>query len=86
MKDHLKLQNAKRSEFIYEVETFNKKCAIRKWLRRKNATKLAKLRVRKLNAAYNNQRLRTYFNALKTQYTKSRNLCYRLANLANVHD
>ena len=75
MKDLLKLQNSKRREFLNEIETFNKKCAIRKWLRRKNATKVAKLRVKKLNTAFYNKRLQAYFTAMRTQFTLTRSLC-----------
>jgi hypothetical protein len=86
VKDLLKMQNSKTREFQNEIDKFNKKCALRKWYRRKYATKAAKYRVNKLNSEFKAQRLRAYFLAMKKQFLISRTLSYRLANLANIHN
>lgn len=86
VKELLKLQNAKRREFNNAMDTFNKQCGIRKWFRRTKATKLAKLRVKRLTAEFKASRLKSYFQAMKSHYQIGKNLCKKLGNLASIHD
>ena len=60
--------------------------ALFKWNSRKNATKLARLRTKRLKEKFHQLRLRQYFTVLKSQYFATKEFCTRMANLAKIHD
>eukprot|EP00347_Sterkiella_histriomuscorum_P005910 403354803 len=82
----LKFQNAKDDQYNASAIEFQKKMALYKWNCRKNSTKLARIRTKKLKVKVLQIRLRQYFNAIKNQFYNAKELCQRLSNLAKIHD
>jgi hypothetical protein len=63
-----------------------KRYAIQKWNARKETTKLARLRVRRLREKYERVRKMLVFNAFQELFNNAKNFMTRMSNLANIHD
>lgn len=62
------------------------KYAIQKWNSRKEATKLARLRVARLKAKLEQAKKKQVFGAFNKMFKNSKNFMNRMSNLANIHD
>lgn len=62
---YLKMQRVKTQEFWQNVHLLQRRSAVNKWRSRKNATKIARLRLKKLVAKFHHIRKMLVFRELK---------------------
>lgn len=82
----LKFHKAKDDEFKISADILQKKMVLRKWNQRKQATKVARIRCKRIKEKVKQIKMRMYFYALRDQFKATKEFISRLSNFARIHD